>query len=144
MEENMKHLIKLLLVSALTLPLTAGVSQQAAHSATATPPSAANVAEPVSQAGVKKLGPELIPAEVRQVERFSDLYEEYAQQANEAQARLKVLQEMQQKLMTDFNNFQAATIAARGYKSGEAVLDLQQRKVTPVPVRSDKPSAPSK
>jgi len=137
----MKHLNNLLLVSALILPLTAGVSQQAAKPATTAPPSAA---VPVSQADAKKLGPELIPAEVRQVERFSDLYEEYAQQANEAQARLKVLQEMQQKLMTDFNNFQAATIAARGYKSGEAVLDLQQRKVTPVPARSDKPSAPSK
>jgi DNA-binding transcriptional regulator YdaS (Cro superfamily) len=144
MEENMKHLIKLLLVSALTLPLTAGENQQAAKPATAGPPSTANAAEPASPVGGKKLGPELIPAEVRQVERFSDLYEEYAQQANEAQARLKVLQEMQQKLMTDFNNFQAAAIAARGYKNGEAVLDLQQRKVTPVPARTDKPSVPSK
>ena len=78
---------------------------------------------------------------MRQVERFSDLYEEYSQQATEAQARLKVVQEMQQKLMSEFNSFQAATITAHGYKSGEAVLDLQQRKVTAVPA---KPSTPSK
>jgi hypothetical protein len=140
----MKRLIKLLLVVVLTLPLTAAVNQQAATPVATPVPSGPNVAEPASQAGAKKLGPELTPAEVRQVERFSDLYEEYSQQATEAQARLKVIQEMQQKLMIELNNFQAGTIAARGYKSGEAVLDLQQRKVTPIPPRTDSPSAPSK
>jgi hypothetical protein len=145
----MQKLIKLLLAAALALPLAAVVKQQAQKPATAPVAPAANPAESSSQPGQpaapKKLSPELTPTEVRQVERFSDLYEEYAQQASEAQTRLKVVQEMQQKLMSDFNNFQAATIAARGYKSGEGVLDLQQRKVSAAPARTDKPSTtPSK
>ena len=138
----MQKFVKLLLVSSLTLPLIARVQQQAPKPA---PTPAANSAESPNQpAGAKKLGAELTPVEARQLERFSDLYEEYSQQVTEAQARLKVVQEMQQKLMSEFNSFQAGTIAARGYKSGEAVLDIQQRRVTPVPARTDKPSAPSK
>jgi hypothetical protein len=141
----MQKLVKLLLVSALALPLIARAQPQAQKSAPTPPAPAANSAESPSQpVSAKKLGAELTPVEARQLERFSDLYEEYSQQATEAQARLKVVQEMQQKLMSEFNSFQAGTIAARGYKSGEAVLDIQQRRVTPVPARSDKPSAPSK
>jgi hypothetical protein len=134
----MQEFVKLLLVSSLTLPLIARAEQQAQK------PAANSAESPAQPASAKKPGPELTPAEARQLERFSDLYEEYSQQATEAQARLKVLQEMQQKLMSEFNSFQAGTIAARGYKSGEAVLDVQQRRVTPVPAKTDKPSVPSK
>jgi hypothetical protein len=124
-----------LLVSALTLSTNAAVKQQAPRAATPAAPTVESPSQPPPAPTAKKPGPELTPAEVRQVERFSDLYEEYAQQATEAQTRLKVVQEMQQKLMTEFNSFQAGTIAAHGYKGGEAVLDIQQRKVVPVPTK---------
>jgi hypothetical protein len=137
----MKKFIKLLLVSALTLPVAAGALPQEKPASTAP---IATTAAGTSTNSANKAGAELTPGELRQMDRFADLYEEYAQQAAEAQARLKVLQEMQQKLMTDFNSFQARTIAARGYKAGEGVLDLQQRKVIAAPERPDKPSTPSK
>jgi hypothetical protein len=91
----------------------------------------------------KPAPPELTTNEMRQVERFSDLYGELGQQMMEAQTKLKVIQEMQQKLVADFNGFQAAVIDARGYKPGEAVLDLQQRKVTQVPSNANAAAAPA-
>jgi hypothetical protein len=109
----MKHLSKLLLLSlTLTSPLLAPLSGQDKK---------------------PNLPPELTSSELHTVERFSDLYQELLAQAAEAQTRAKVIQEMQQKLMADFNAFQAATVAARGFKAGEASVDLQQRKVTPIP-----------
>jgi hypothetical protein len=89
------------------------------------------------------VAPELTPSELRQVERFSDLYGELGQQLAEAQARLKVIQDMQQKLMAEYNNFQSSVIEARGYKAGQAVMDLQQRKVTAIPAKPDAPAAPT-
>ena len=88
--------------------------------------------------------PELNPTEVSQLERFADLFDEYAQQMAEIQVRIKVIQEMQQKLTADLNNFTAAAIAARGFKLGEATLDLQQRKIVPVAAKTEKPAAPAK
>ena len=109
----MKRLCRLLVISlTLTLPLAAQLSAEDKK---------------------PNLPPELTPTELHTVERFSDLYQELMAQAAEAQTRAKVIQEMQQKLMADFNAFQAATVAARGFKAGEASVDLQQRKVTPVP-----------
>ncbi|GEM_PF-6033922 len=135
MQTLVKHTLLLSLV--IVLFSTTRPHAQSTETAQSAPtPSAAPGANP------KSPGADLTPAETRQIDRFADLYEEYAQQAAETQARLKVLQEMQQKLMNDFNSFQAGTLAARGFKAGEAVLDLKQRKVTPVP--SDKPATPSK
>jgi hypothetical protein len=76
-----------------------------------------------------KPGPELTPEESRQADRLGDLYAEVSQQLVEAQARVKVLAEMQQKLLTDFAAFQSAVLAARGYKPGEALLDLASKRV---------------
>lgn len=87
------------------------------------------------------LPPELTSTELHTVERFSDLYQELAAQAIEAQTRAKVIQEMQQKLIADFNTFQANAVAARGFKAGEATVDLQTRKVTPVPATPPAPSS---
>ena len=117
----MKNLSKLLLLSlALTLPLPAPLS--------------ALLSAPLSAEDKKpNLPPELTAAELHTVERFTDLYQELMAQAAEAQTRAKIIQEMQQKLIADFNTFQAAAVAARGFKAGEASVDLQQRKVTPVP-----------
>lgn len=82
-------------------------------------------------------GPELTPAESRQLDRITDLYAEVAQQIAEAQARLKVLAEMQQKLAADFQAFQTIVLAARGHKPGQAALDVQLRKVVPVSVKPE-------
>ena len=114
----MKNLSKLLLLSlSLTLPLFAEDKKT-------------------------NLPAELTAAEVHTVERFSDLYQELVVQAAEAQTRAKVIQDMQQKLKADFNAFQAAAVAARGFKAGEASVDLQQRKVTRVsPAAAASPAA---
>ena len=82
-------------------------------------------------------GAELTAAESRQLDRITDLYAEVAQQIAETQARWKVLSEMQQKLASDFQAFQAAVVAARGHKPGQATLDVQLRKVVPVPPKPD-------
>ncbi len=89
------------------------------------------------------LGPELTATESRQLDRISDLYTEVAQQIAETQARLKVLSEMHQKLAADFQTFQANVIATRGYKPGQATLDVQMRKVMPVPAQPEGSSAGS-
>lgn len=116
-----------LAILALAAPALAG--QQPANQA-----EKSSTAAPAKSVDAKKanLPPELLPAELRQLERMADLYEEYAQQMAEAQTRIKVIQEMQQRLTNELNSFQAAAIAARGYKPGEAALDLQQRKVAPI------------
>lgn len=83
-------------------------------------------------------GENLTAEESRQLDRLGDLYAEIAQQIAEAQARLKVLSDMQQKVNADFQDFQARVLAARGFKPGQAVLDLQLRKVIPAPKAEEK------
>jgi hypothetical protein len=107
-----KLLLSALLAASLTLSLSAQEKKEEKKAPTAS---------------------ELSAAEIRTADRFGDLYEEVLRQLTEAQARLKVLQEMQQKLLAEFKEFQSATITAHGLKPGEAVIDMQQRKVTPIP-----------